>query len=104
MTTLRPAAEHESVYITARSRGPNAPASDWQGVRTRDWTLARNTEGAWLLYDLKNDPYQLNNLVSDPGHRSKLEELSELTNQWVAKLGDTVPLKRNPDSDDRPML
>lgn len=36
----------------------------WRGVRTREWMLAFNPDGSpWLLFDLRNDPWEMANLV-----------------------------------------
>jgi arylsulfatase A-like enzyme len=46
-------------------------------VTTRDWTLLYNTEpGMSELYNLKNDPRQLKNLIKEnPGRARELHEL-----------------------------
>jgi hypothetical protein len=40
------------------------------------------------LYDLENDPHQFNNLAKVPAYSSKLKELSDAMNQWIASVGD----------------
>jgi len=37
---------------------------------------------------LENDPHQFNNLAKVPAYSSKLKELSEAMNQWIASVGD----------------
>ncbi len=40
----------------------------WSGVRTREWMLALNADGSpWLLFNLREDPWQLANLAGTPG-------------------------------------
>ena len=41
----------------------------WRGLRSRKWKYARTEERPWMLFDLEADPYELNNLVSDPARR-----------------------------------
>ena len=42
------------------------------------------------LYDLKSDPYEINNLVGsdDPEHRRALGELRGALDDWIEKTGD----------------
>ena len=42
------------------------------------------------LHDLKNDPYEINNLVgsTDPEHRRVLEQLRGVLNGWIEQTGD----------------
>ncbi|MEM7601003.1 MAG: HEAT repeat domain-containing protein, partial [Verrucomicrobiota bacterium] len=40
------------------------------------------------LYDLKNDPHEVNNLADDPEHAEKLAELKQSLFAWQIKIGD----------------
>lgn len=40
---------------------------EFRGVRTERYTYVRTLDGPWLLFDDRNDPYQLHNLVNQPG-------------------------------------
>ena len=60
---------------------------EYRGVRTKQYTYAARLEGSWLLFDNKNDPYQLNNLVDQPEYHElqqelhgKMQDLLEQTN------------------------
>jgi hypothetical protein len=50
------------------------------------WFLPKNVTEE--LYDLEKDPHQFNNLAKLPAYSSKLKELSEAMNQWIASVGD----------------
>ncbi len=71
----------------------------WRGIRTDRYTFARYESKPWVLYDLKEDPYQLNNLISDAAARPILEKLDRQVNAWMKKTGDswkynwTVPVE-----------
>ncbi len=40
------------------------------------------------LYDLEKDPHQFNNLAKEPAYSTKLKELNEAMNNWIASVGD----------------
>lgn len=61
----------------------------WRAIRTEGHMYARHQSGAWLLYDLKNDPYELNNLVSDPSARHLVQKMDASLLQWMKKVGDS---------------
>lgn len=42
------------------------------------------------LYDLHADPFEMNNLVNDPGHYDLLSSLKEQLSQWRKAQGDTI--------------
>ena len=64
----------------------NRGGREYRGVRTDRYTYVRDLKGPWLLYDNKNDPYQLNNLVNKP-ERAKLQKQMETI--LVQKLQET---------------
>jgi hypothetical protein len=50
------------------------------------------------MYDLKNDPYQLRNLIDNPKFAAKKKELREQLESMRKTLGESLPLKgKNPD-------
>lgn len=71
----------------------------WRGVRTDRYTYARITEEfmaehappqgpQWLLFDHRDDPYELNNRVYDPEYRDVRAELDALVDEWLSTIGD----------------
>ena len=40
------------------------------------------------LFDLKNDPHEVNNLATDPKYAAKLAELSGILDDWIKETGD----------------
>jgi len=65
---------------------------DWRGIRTKEWTYAYNKEGDWVMYDLKNDPYQLRNLVNNPEYSKKKQMLKQQVERMRSDLGESIPL------------
>jgi arylsulfatase A-like enzyme len=49
------------------------------------------------LYDLNRDPYQLNNLASNPEYQQALSEMRELFMDWKSQTGDNLPGQLTPD-------
>ena len=49
-------------------------------------------EGREQLFDLEADPGETTNLVSDPAHRSTLDEHRKLASEWAAETHDRFPL------------
>lgn len=40
------------------------------------------------LYDTEKDPYQLNNLATNPAYKNKLKELKTEFDKWISEVGD----------------
>lgn len=53
------------------------------------------------LYDLKLDPYELNNLASDLRYTPLLEAMRAALVDWQSKTNDVIPDRRTPDEFDR---
>lgn len=60
----------------------------WRGVRTKRYTYARWLQGGTLLFDNERDPYQLRNLMWEPGHEALAAELERELQGWLLKLDD----------------
>jgi arylsulfatase A-like enzyme len=69
------------------------PGTDWRGIRTKEWTYAYHFSGDWVMYDLKNDPHQLRNLVDAPRHTARKRELRARLDAMRRELGEALPLK-----------
>lgn len=62
----------------------------WRGVRTKTHTYARrsDTRKPWMLFDNRADPYQMKNLVDQPGHAALVAKLDARTDELLAEAGD----------------
>ncbi|KAA9035642.1 sulfatase [Ginsengibacter hankyongi] len=58
----------------ARVRG----GKEYRGIRTPQYTYVRDLNGPWLLFDDANDPYQMKNLVNNPGYTLLQHHLDSL--------------------------
>ena len=73
-----------------------------RGVRTDDWKYAHYPHGDGQpdrhlaeLYDLKHDPDERHNLIADPRHADRLQELQTELNRLLTEVGithDKMPL------------
>lgn len=78
-----------------------------RAVRTDEWKLIRYPERDYTqLFNLKDDPLELNNLAGDPAYQSKQEELKQMILDWQVETDDTaswttpvvLPLEYDPES------
>ncbi|MFW5656962.1 MAG: sulfatase [Bacteroidota bacterium] len=53
------------------------------------------------LYDVVEDPFQLNNLAGDSAYFEELNQMREILNFWMEKTKDEVPLNPTPDKFNR---
>lgn len=61
---------------------------EYRGVRTERYTFVRDLNGPWLLYDNETDPFQMKNLVNQPGSRELQERLDTLLTKKLKEHGD----------------
>lgn len=76
-----------------------SPSGEWhkfkggrpyRGIRTPRYTYVRDLNGPWLLYDNREDPYQLRNLVEEGGFRELMERLGEILCHVMREAGDEL--------------
>ncbi|MDF1816907.1 MAG: sulfatase [Verrucomicrobiales bacterium] len=92
-------------YKYIKNFHPEIPYMQHSGYKRSQYpvdTLMRvlHGEGKWAapfmavtrpeeeLYDLKNDPHEMNNLAGLPGHQETLKSLREDLDVWIEKTGD----------------
>jgi len=61
----------------------------WRGVRTKRYMYARYEDRPWVLYDLEEDPYQLNNLANAPEAKAVRDEMDAKLTEWMGRTGDS---------------
>lgn len=67
---------------------------EWRGVVTRSHTYVRLRERPFLLYDDRDDPFQLVNLVDSPRSAPLCEELDARVQNWLARTHDPFATSR----------
>jgi hypothetical protein len=48
------------------------------------------------LYDVQEDPHEVNNLAAAPGHQPRLLAMRKLLDNWIAETGDKGDVMENP--------
>ena len=76
-------------------------ATYWRGFRTRNYkytVIGDATSGGtpWQLFDLKNDPCEMNNLIDQPQYRKTGLHLHQLMRQRMLETGDHYVLAETP--------
>jgi len=59
-------------------------------VRTRSHQFTFNSSDTAELYDLIEDPYQLNNLIRDPAYQAVKKDLKQRMSRYMNDLNDPV--------------
>ena len=50
------------------------------------------------LYDIKNDPYEINNLAASPEHQQILKKMRAILERWIEETGDMGQFPEKPSS------
>ncbi len=83
------------LFNQASGKGEGNPGTDWRGIRTKEWVFAYHALGDWVMYDLKNDPYELNNLIGQPQYADQREKLYQKLEAMRVELGKNLPIEGN---------
>jgi arylsulfatase A-like enzyme len=80
----------ETVFyeILMEKEGPEKFPIPERGVRTLDWLYVRNREHPLVLFDLRNDPLEMENLIQSPHHQLVIRELDHLLADHMDQTGD----------------
>ncbi len=70
------------------SRGDKHPAPLFRGVTTGRYTYAVYPDRPWCLFDNREDPYQMHNLIDDPAKAGIRKQLCTILAEWLTKAED----------------
>jgi arylsulfatase A-like enzyme len=76
------------------SGGETHPAPLFRGLRTRRHTFVVRPDGPWCLFDNKEDPYQMKNLMDDPSTRALRDRLTAMLRQRLDEAHDPFTLPK----------
>ncbi len=68
--------------------GQGGGAVPYRAIRTSRHTYVRGLDGPWLLFDDREDPYQLDNLLDHPEHAALVEEMDARLQAELDRIGD----------------
>jgi len=74
--------------VNKELEGPERFPIPERGVRTADWLYTRTQDGPKLLIDRRNDPLELNNLVSNPKNRDQITILDSKLGEHMRSTED----------------
>ncbi len=81
---------NDTAYIMSIAPFSEYRGQPWRGIRTRGHTYVRNLDGPWLLYDNREDPYQMRNLVGGAEHAGLQQGLDDQLEKEMALRGDEL--------------
>lgn len=70
------------------SGGEGHPAPLFRGVVTERYTYAVCPDRPWILFDNRQDPYEMHNLIDDPATAQIRKELRAMLAEWLMKAQD----------------
>lgn len=80
----------QSVVPTGHGDSVDRP---WRGLVTRDgWKYICLEHQPWLLFNLREDPYELVNLAHNTRFGKQRRALNDRLARWIAETGDAFPL------------
>lgn len=88
-------AEPSEVYLQCNipTMHHNSIGAAWRGIVTRDgWKYVAVENHEWLMFHLKDDPYEQMNMALISDYIPKKIELNHLLGDWIKKTGDTFVL------------
>ena len=90
--------EQDSIYLPKGKLQQEVPESVCRTtmIRSLNHKLIRRTGGQDELYDLENDPRELENLIDDPGMQETKSDLESAMLDWFMRTSDTVPVGGDP--------
>ena len=75
--------DNKEIYQAIRDWGEKGKLNDLQQKLLLSPRRAKEE-----LYDLKNDPWELNNLADNPEHSKTLQKMRKALNKWIRETGD----------------
>lgn len=90
-----PANEPESVFLQCNmpTMHHNSIGKAWRGIVTKDgWKYVALEKQEWLLFNLRDDPYEQMNMAHIVDYMPVTHGLNEELKAWIDKAGDDFPL------------
>jgi arylsulfatase A-like enzyme len=94
--TVRDAVQYQIIkQLSCKGGGGGYLPVPERGIRTKKWLYVRKQHLRIALFDLENDPGELNNLVEDQSYAPVMEQLDQLIKKHMQETGDDWDLEAN---------
>ena len=80
--------ERAALYMNLSPFGIAFPSEEYRAVRTNRYTYVKTPEGSSMLFDDKNDFYQLNNLINQPEYQEIQQKLEKKLMEELKRIGE----------------
>lgn len=60
--------DHDALYMAVAPFAGKELNREYRAIRTPRFTYVRGIDGPWMLFDDREDPFQMNNLIGQPPH------------------------------------
>jgi len=80
--------DRAALYMNLAPFGIAYPTDEYRAVRTNQYTFVKTPEGASMLFDDKNDFYQMNNLVNNPEYVEVQQKLEKQLSKELERIGE----------------
>ncbi len=77
-----------ALYLPFHEWGYGNGGREFRGIHNAAYTYVRTLAGPWLLYDNRNDPWQVRNLVDEPAEAARVAELDARLTVRLDEVGD----------------
>jgi arylsulfatase A-like enzyme len=80
--------ERVALYMNVAPFVAREFAKEYRAVRSSRYTYVRGLDGPWLLFDDRQDPSQLDNLIAKPQYAALARQLDDQLQAQLRKIGD----------------
>jgi arylsulfatase A-like enzyme len=83
-----PGPDRAALYMAVAPFIPRPHGIEYRAVRTNRYTYVRTLDGPWLLFDDRQDPYQMHNLLGRPEYAALAADLNAQLQAALKRIGD----------------
>jgi arylsulfatase A-like enzyme len=80
--------ERAALYMNVAPFGAMVEIDEYRAVRTANYTYVKTPKGSSMLFDNKQDPYQMNNLVNEKAFSDIRKKLDRELMKELARIGE----------------
>lgn len=80
--------DRAALYMSVAPFEHSSHGGAYRAIKTERHTYVRNLDGPFMLFDDLGDPFQMHNLVEQPGHQDTVQALDRKLQAELDKIGD----------------